>query len=74
MNIYQCQNWAKKNGFDSAAFTAIFPAGEKRCQWVDAYFGFFTVDGLGDGFITVETIDEMFPDLVCTPITTEKEQ
>lgn len=64
MNIYQCQKWAQKNGFDSAKFFALFPAGIRACTWLDAYLGFFKIEGL-DGFITVDDIDDKFPDLEC---------
>ena len=50
MNLYQCQEWAKDTAFDSAKFIAAFPAGPRTCTWLDAYFGFFRIDGLGDGF------------------------
>ncbi len=65
MNIYQCQEYAEKNGFDSVEFIANFPSGPKECKWLDAYFGLLTIDGVGDGFITTKQIDEMFPDLFC---------
>lgn len=68
MNLYQCQKHAEKNGFDSEKFVAVFPSGPKVCTWLDAYFGLFKVEGLGDGFLTVDQIDEMFPDLKCEPI------
>ena len=65
MNLYQCEKYAKDNGFDSLEFIAHFPAGAKKCKWLDAYFGFFTIEGVGDGFVTTQQIDEMFPTLVC---------
>ena len=68
MNIYQCQKYAEKNGFDSVEFIANFPSGPKECKWLDAYFGFFKVDGLDDGFVTTNQIDEMFPNLTCEVI------
>ena len=72
MNLYQCQKWAEKNAFDSAEFYANFPAGEKKCRWLDAYFGIFEIPDIADGFLMVKDIDKMFPNLVCTPI--EKEE
>jgi len=73
MNIYQCQKWAQKNGFDKAEFYADFPIGKKKCKWLDAYFGFFLVPGFIDKeFLSVDQIDEMFPDLLCEPIEMEK--
>ena len=65
MNLYQCEAYAQKNGFDSIEFEADFPVGNVKCKWLDAYFGFFQVEGM-EGFVTTSQIDEMFPDLVCT--------
>lgn len=65
MNLYQCEAYAQKNGFDTVMFEADFPVGTKKCKWIDAYFGFFEVEGLGEGFVMTRDIDEMFPDLVC---------
>lgn len=67
MNLYQCEAYAKKNGFDTVKFIAKFPVGDKKCEWLDAYFGFFQVEGM-KGFATTSQIDEMFPDLVCEVI------
>jgi len=74
MNIYQCQKLGQKEGFDSAEFLAFFPSGIKRCQWLDAYFGFFKVEGLDDGFLTVDQIDEMFPKLECFAVSKEEQE
>ena len=64
MNLYQCQKHAESNGFDSLEFIAHFPAGAKKCKWLDAYFGMFEVEGM-DGFVMTKDIDKMFPSLVC---------
>lgn len=66
MNIYQAQKTAKRDGYDSAEFIAHFPAGPKECKWLDAYLGLFRVEGM-DGFVTVNDIDDMFPDLLVEP-------
>jgi len=65
MNIYQCQKKAKDIGFDKAKFCALFPSGPKNCKWLDAYMGLIQVDtdGLRDRFLTVDQIDDMFPNL-----------
>jgi len=42
MNILQCQELAKKIGFDSATFDLCGPKGSVPCQWLDAYMGMFT--------------------------------
>ena len=68
MNLYQCQEWAKDNGFDKAKFIALFPSGPTECQWLDAYMGLLQIDKLGDGFVMVKQIDKMFPDLHCQPL------
>ena len=69
MNLYQCEKYAKDNGFDSVKFVAKFPTGDRTCQWLDAYFGFFKIEGVGDGFVTTNQIDEMFPKLECEILT-----
>ena len=68
MNIYQCQKYAEKNGFDSVEFTAHFPVGPTHCKWLDAYFGLFKIVGRDDGFLSTNEIDDIFPDLKCEVI------
>lgn len=68
MNLYQCEKYAQENGFDSVKFIAKFPAGDRKCQWLDAYFGFFAIAGVGDDFVTTSQIDKMFPTLECEVI------
>jgi hypothetical protein len=58
------QNYAKNHGFDSLKFTALFPAGAKQCKWLDAYFGFFQIDGI-EGALTVQQMEESYPDVLC---------
>ena len=70
MNIYQCEKYAQKNGFDSVKFIADFPSGPKECKWLDAYFGMFEVSGI-DGFIRTGDIDDMFPELSCRLVEVE---
>lgn len=72
MDIYRCQREAQKSGFDSTTFKADFPAGTFDCKWLDAYMGFVRVDadGVRDGFMTVEQLDSMFPDLDCHSLST----
>ena len=66
MNLYQCQKRAEEIGFDKAKFVAIFPAGIFHCQWLDAYMGMLKidVDGMRDGFVMVDEIDKMYPNLI----------
>lgn len=71
MSIHQCERLAKEDGFDRMKFTALFPAGPRVCTWLDAYFGMFQIEGLGDGFVMVNQIDDAFPDLVCIPLESE---
>lgn len=68
MTLEQCEALAKDVGFNSMRFVAFFPVGAKDCTWLDAYFGLFKVDELGDGFLTVRDTSDMFPDLMCAPI------
>jgi hypothetical protein len=72
MNIYQCQKKAQDIGFDKAHFAAFFPSGLKKCTWLDAYMGFFKVEGL-EGFLMVDSIDEMFPTLIVSEPFLEEE-
>ena len=65
MNLYQCENKAKDIGYDKAKFIALFPKGLVECQWADAYFGIFKIEGM-KGHVTTRQIDNEFPDLVCT--------
>lgn len=64
MNLYQCEKYAESNGFDSLEFIAHFPAGPKKCKWLDAYFGMFEIEGI-DGFVMTKDVDKMYPSLVC---------
>lgn len=68
MNLYQCQEKAKDEGYDTAKFIAFFPCGPVECQWLDAYMGVFKINkpGLDDGFVMVKQIDKEYPELVCT--------
>lgn len=73
MNIYQCQKYAENNGFNTVEFIANFPVGPRKCKWLDAYFGLFTIIGETDGsFVTVDQIDGMLPDLTCEIIKEEE--
>lgn len=65
MNLYQCQQYAEREGFDSVKFLANFPVGTRVCTWLDAYFGMFQIEGM-DGFVMVRDIDSQFPSLDCT--------
>lgn len=73
MSLTECERLAKEVGFDSMRFMAMFPAGPKTCKWLDAYFGLFMIEELGDGFMSVDAVDDRFPDLVCVPLLEEAE-
>lgn len=63
MNILEAQEEALMLGmYDRHEFVAHFPAGPIKCKWLDAYFGLFRIEG-HEGFVTVEAIREMFPNL-----------
>lgn len=67
MDLYTCQREAKKIGFDTAVFEIEAPSGVLKCKWIDAYFGLFKIDkpGMDKGFITVQQMVEMLPELTC---------
>lgn len=65
MNILQAERRAQVDGFDSTEFIAHFPNGARRCRWIDAYLGLFTVEGI-DGFVTADEVDREIPDLEVT--------
>ena len=72
MNIYQAQRYAKNNGqFQGGKFVALFPAGAKNCEWLDAYMGLVRIEGI-DGFLMVDDIDDQFPSLLVQPIEGEE--
>ena len=64
MSILQCQKLAEDMGYDSATFDLVGPRGTLKCQWLDAYFGMFRIEGRGDGFFMVSDF-QYVPDLRC---------
>lgn len=50
LNILQCQELAKDIGFDKTTFDLVGPNGRLKCKWLDAYFGFFQIEG-EEGFV-----------------------
>ena len=67
MNIYQCEEAAKGKRYDGMEFMAFFPAGPKKCKWLDADLGLFTIEDQ-EGFVMTREIDKAFPDLICLPM------
>lgn len=55
LTIHQCQDLAKKVGFDKTTFDLVGPKGRLPAKWIDAYFGFFEVEGQ-EGFLSVAQI------------------
>lgn len=55
MRILELQEYAKDNRFDSLKFKFTNILGqEKKGHWVDAYFGFFWIEGMDKNtFMTV---------------------
>ena len=51
LSILQCQELAKKIGFDSATFDLCGPKGEIPCRWLDAYMGIFVIKDKPDNFL-----------------------
>lgn len=53
MNLYELEEYAKKNGFNTVRFEFTNLLGEvKRARWMDAYYGFFQLDD-SENFFTV---------------------
>lgn len=59
MTIHEMQKYAENNGFDTLKFKITFSYSGKEinCQWLDAYFGFFKVEGQ-EGFMTVAQLED----------------
>jgi hypothetical protein len=51
-DMLRIQNEAKDRGFDSAEFFIAAPKGIFEAKWLDAYFGFFNIPAVGEGFVT----------------------
>lgn len=43
MNIFQFQEYAKDNGYNSGRFICVNEKGLFEFQWLDAFFGFITI-------------------------------
>jgi len=66
VNIMQCQKLAQDIGFDSMTFDLVGPKGRKKCKWVDAYFGFFQIEGQEDDkVIMIDDSMRYSPNLWC---------
>lgn len=63
MTIHQCQELAKKAGYDKTEFLLCGPKGKMKAKWLDAYFGMFQIEG-SDGFVMVQQF-AFNPDVWC---------
>lgn len=52
MSLQECQKKAAEIGFNSATFDIVGRGWKQKAKWLDAHFGYFTVDGM-DGFMRV---------------------
>ena len=52
MSLYECQEKAKHEGFDTATFDLCGPTGRVQCKWLNAYFGFIQKVGDRDFFMS----------------------
>lgn len=43
MNIWQLEEFAKENGYNSGRFICINEKGVFEFQWLDAYYGFVKI-------------------------------
>jgi hypothetical protein len=66
ISINQCQELAKRIGFNSTEFDLVGPAGRLKCVWFDAYFGIFEVEK-GYGFMMASQI-QLANDIHCENI------
>ena len=65
ISIVECENLAQDVGHDSTTFLLVGPFGIKEAKWLDAYFGFLTFGGLGEGkFASTEQLKDV-PGLCC---------
>ena len=62
--IDECERLAKDlDAHDSMRFDLVGPTGRLPARWLDAYFGFFQIDGK-DGFFTAQQF-AYTPDVHC---------
>ena len=75
ISLVECERLAQDKGFDSMRFIAMFPNGPKNCQWIDAYFGFFKIDGVTDdkSFVTTIQIQDAVGRVMCVPLLDEED-
>lgn len=67
VNILQCQQIAKRLGFDKVEFDLVGPTGTLHCKWRDAYLGMFDVEGYEETFFMAKDF-AFLPDVVCKNI------
>lgn len=65
MSILQCQELAKKIGYDSATFDLCGPNGRLHCNWRDAYMGIFQIKNDQKTYIMVSQIQLLMPVIWC---------
>lgn len=66
MDIYRMQKEAEDRMTDNRPmlFTIVGPLGEKNAEWLDPYFGMFTIDGMPKGsMVMVKQFANVFPPL-----------
>jgi hypothetical protein len=73
LSMFQCQNLAKKIGFDSATFNLCGPKGQIPCIWLDAYMGIFATKDDPDHFMMVSQF-QYNSDVWCTDLMPSKER
>lgn len=59
MDIYACERKAQAEGYNTAIFDLVGPAGHVKCKWLDAYYGMFIPEGQ-EGFIMSKQVPEGF--------------
>ena len=71
MNARQILKYAKENGFNEVMVSVKNNEGRQICvaKFLDAYYEFLQIPIVGDGFVTMDTLEELFGyDLLFEPI------
>lgn len=60
LNVRQLLAYAKDNGYDNVKFIGKSENGFFVGEFLDAYFEFIKIPVIGDGFVTISQIEEVF--------------
>lgn len=61
MRIYELQEYAKENGYNSGKFVCVCEKGFFEFRWLDAYFGLILmIQPKAEGFLSVKQMIDLF--------------